>query len=198
MSGCHSWAELESQFLSHCGTGCAQHFHTALSLPQHSLLLRSPPPPAPADPSPPHPTAGLAGPTILGSALCSSLKDPESGLVGPRPAPTSPPTPHNAADVWASVPGTSRGNSTRAGAAASPRPLPGDPGGGQAPRSHFRRPLPHPSLPLLSLLGFKSRRLGRAAGRGGRGRRRLGPGAVRAPSPAPEAPRGPGDAERLG
>ncbi|XDB57335.1 hypothetical protein AB1E18_010780 [Capra hircus] len=90
---------------THCGTGCAQHFHTALSLPQHSLLLRSPPPPAPADPSPPHPTAGLGGPTILGSTLCSSLKDPESGLVGPRPAPTSPPTPHNAADVWASIPG---------------------------------------------------------------------------------------------
>ncbi|XP_065751244.1 WAS/WASL-interacting protein family member 1-like [Phocoena phocoena] len=41
--------------------------------------------------------------------------DPKSGLVGPRPVSTSPPTPHNAADSWASVPGVSRGNSTQAG-----------------------------------------------------------------------------------
>lgn len=43
-------------------------------------------------------------------------------------------------------------------------------------------------LPLPQLQGFKSQRLGPAAGRGGRGRRRPAPGAVRAPSPAPGAP----------
>ncbi|XP_055402844.1 translation initiation factor IF-2-like [Bubalus kerabau] len=150
---------------THCDTGCAQHFHTALSLPQHSLLLRSPPPPAPADPSPPHPTAGLAGPTILGSALCSSLKDPESGLVGPRPASTSPPTPHNAADDPRPPP------AAVAAAAAARSGCRTIKQGSQRPpqRTPARRPSPR-GPPLAAPSGCARPVAGRGAGRAGAGR----------------------------
>lgn len=115
-------------------------------------------------------------------------KIPSPGLRTPRPVSASPPTHDNAADRWASIPEAAWGKSTHAGAAASPRPLPGDPGRAR-PCAAISAGLPSlPSLPLPQLLGFKSRRLGPAAGRGGRGRRRPGPGAVRAPSPAPGAP----------
>lgn len=77
---------------SHCGTGRAQHFHTALSLPQHSLLRLPPPPPAPADPSPPHPRVRLAGP-FWGPPCVPPPKIPSPGSWVPGLFPPLPPRP---------------------------------------------------------------------------------------------------------
>ena len=74
------------------------------------------------------------------------------------------------------------------GAAASPRPLPGDPGGGPVQRSHFRRPLsPTPPTPsrsswALKAGGWAGPQAEAAAGAGGRAQE-LSEG--RAPPPEP-------------
>lgn len=98
-----------------CGTGRAQRFHTAHSLPHHSLLrLRHPPPKIPC-----FSTRKLGGPDQTGVHMLSSPKDPQFRPRESQACFNSAPTPDNAADRWACVSGAARGNSTLAGTAAS-------------------------------------------------------------------------------